>query len=140
MTMAFVLWIVFGLVTGAATIALARALDRERALLGGLLVGLGIWYLVWGVADGRSLDVLAPQILGGVFFSICGVSGLRASRVFLAIGWTLHAGWDFASPLFSDVSYMPSWTAPACLGYDLLLGGYLFRQSRQNTPTAITEA
>ncbi len=140
MTTALILWVLFGLATGAATIALARALDRERTLLGGLLVVLGIWYLLWGVADGRSFDVLLPQILGGVFFATCGVLGLRSSLVFLAIGWALHAGWDFASPLFSDVSYMPSWTAPACLGYDLLLGGYLFRLSRQDAPEAVAQA
>jgi len=58
-------------------------------------------------------------------FCILGALGLR-QILFLSVGWTLHALWDLVSPLFSDVGHMPHWTVPLCLGFDLLVGAYLF--------------
>jgi len=143
MDLEFLFWVVSGFVLGVATIVGTRATGRDRTLLSGLLFVLGGWYLAWGAWDGRSFEVLLPQILGGAFFAMCGVLGLRVSLGFAALGWVLHAGWDFASPHISDVSYMPGWTAPVCLGYDLVLGVYLFRTWRQGDspiPTDATEA
>ena len=131
MNLFFVSWVVAGVVLAYATIRLARALQREQALLSAALILLGVWYLGWGLADGRSFEALLPQVVGGAFFALCGVLGLRFSLLFASLGWSLHAGWDFLSPALWDVSYMPSWTAPACLGYDVLLGIHLFRLWRE---------
>ena len=140
MSLFFVGWVVGGFLLGLASIALARRLELEREILSGALVLLGVWYLGFGIYDGRSAAELLPQILGGLFFASCGVLGLRVSPVFAAVGWTLHAGWDFLSPALWDVSYMPSWTAPACLGYDVLLGTHLFRLWRRDADDAIAPA
>ena len=94
--MEFALWVLFGLVGGAVGIVLSRSLDRERAVFGGALLIAGVWSVGFGAAAGRSLAVLWPQILGGTFFVLCGVLGLRRSLVFLSIGWLVHIGWDFA--------------------------------------------
>jgi hypothetical protein len=87
---------------------------------------LGGWYLAFGVTAGHGVDVLLPQALGGLFFAACGFAGLKYSLLFSSVGWALHAAWDFGSPMFSDVSYMPHWTAPACLGFDLMISSYIF--------------
>lgn len=137
--MEFVLWVVFGIAAGALSIGIARAMDQERAIFGAALIIAGAWYVAFGVHDGRNLNVLLPQILGGSFFVLCGLAGMRHSVLFLSLGWLFHAAWDFASPLISDVSYMPGWTAPACLGFDVLIGGYLFLRFRNwHTITAKT--
>ena len=128
---AYIGWIGFGLVTSAMLVWVSRRLDRDRAILGGGLVLLGGWYLGFGVSAGHGMDVLWPQVIGGAFFALCGVAGILSSLLFLAAGWALHALWDLASPLFSNVSYMPHWTAPACLGFDLLIGGYLVLRWRR---------
>ena len=131
--MVFMFWVVFGLVTSGMLVAISRWLDRDRLILGSGLVLLGGWYLLFGVSAGHGFDVLWPQLLGGAFFVACGIAGLFLSLLFLSAGWTLHAFWDLASPMISDVSYMPHWTAPACLGFDLLIGAYLLVRWR-NTP------
>ena len=94
----------------------------------------GVWYVTFGVLAGRLVEVLLPQILGGAFFSCCGLAGLSHSILFISVGWLVHVGWDFGSPLISHVSYMPSWTAPACLGFDVLVGVYLFLRHRDAYP------
>ena len=132
--MEFGLWVLFGLVGGAASIWVSRLLDRERLVFGGALVIAGVWYVAFGVHAGRDFEVLLPQILGGAFFALCGLAGIRYSVLFVSIGWLVHVGWDFASPVFSDVSYMPSWTVPACLGFDVLVGVYLFLRYRDAYP------
>ena len=132
--MEFTLWVLFGLVAGAAAIAVSRALDREKAIFGIALLVAGVWYVSFGLIAERPLDVLLPQVLGGGFFVLCALAGFRYSLLFLSLGWLVHVGWDFGSPLLSDVSYMPSWTAPACLGFDVLVGSYLFLRFRNAYP------
>lgn len=126
----YVSWVLFGLVTAGLLAWVCHRLDRDREILGISLILLGGWYLVFGVTAGQGVQVLLPQAAGGLFFAACGLAGLKYSLLFLSMGWSLHAAWDIASPLFSDVSYMPHWTAPACLGFDLLLGTYIFAKWR----------
>ena len=138
--MEFMLWVIIGVVAAGLFIAIARALDQERLVFGSALMIAGVWYVSFGVLAGRDAAVLLPQILGGAVFLLCGLAGIRHSILFLSFGWLVHVGWDFGSPLFSDVSYMPSWTVPACLGFDLLVGGYLFLRFRGGYPISAQAA
>lgn len=122
----YILWVIFGLVTSAMLVWMSHRLNRDREILGIGLVLLGGWYVAFGISAGYGMETLLPQFIGGFFFATCGVAGIKSSLLFLSVGWALHAAWDVASPLFSDVSYMPDWTAPACLGFDLLIASYLF--------------
>lgn len=103
----------------------------EKLLGAGLLMGVGVWYLGFGIFEGTTLTVLIPQILGGLFFAVLGYLGFTRSLFFPGIGWMIHATWDFASPHFSDVSYMPEWAAPMCLSFDILVGVYLLARSQK---------
>ena len=103
----------------------------EKLLGAGLLMGVGVWYLGFGIFEGTTLTILIPQILGGLFFAVLGYLGFARSLFFPGIGWMIHATWDFASPHFSDVSYMPEWAAPMCLSFDILVGVYLLARSQK---------
>ena len=94
-------------------------------------MSIGLWYLSFGIMDGAALSTLLPQILGGLFFAALGYWGFTRSLFFAGIGWMIHATWDFASPHFSDTSYMPEWAAPLCLGFDILVGIYLLARTHK---------
>ena len=57
--------------------------------------------------------------------------GLRGSARAAGIGWLLHIVWDLAAPMQFDMSYAPAWTAPACLAWDVVVGGYLLTLGRE---------
>ncbi|GAB5487545.1 MAG: hypothetical protein Pars2KO_11150 [Parasphingorhabdus sp.] len=129
MIFAVAFWIGIGL--AALYILVARQSEKVERIVGaGLLISVGFWYLGFGVFNGAGFKTLLPQLLGGVFFAILGYLGLTRSLFFPGIGWMMHATWDFSSPHFSDVSYMPDWAAPMCLGFDVLIGVYLLARSQ----------
>ena len=123
-------WIGIGLATLYVLSARQSALI-EKLLGAGLLMSIGLWYTGFGIIAGAALTTLIPQILGGLFFAALGYLGFTRSLFFPGIGWLIHATWDFASPHFSDVSYMPEWAAPMCLGFDILVGVYLLARSQK---------
>ena len=124
-------WAIGGAILAALFILAARrSIQWEKRLLSGSLFLLGLWYLAWGVWAGTPFSILLPQAIGGTLFAAFGWLGLTRSLFFAGLGWMLHATWDFASPHFSDVSYMPDWSAPACLGFDILLGVYLLARAQ----------
>lgn len=127
--MLYLMQIVLGVFLALGSIAFGRKIKRENLVFGLGLLLVSVWYLGWGVWGGYSLEILLPQIAGGVGFGICAIFGLRGAAILIGVGWMIHGVWDLASPLFSDVSYMPAWTTPLCLGYDLLLGGYVIAMS-----------
>ena len=123
-------WIGIGLATLYVLSARQSALI-EKLLGAGLLMSIGLWYTGFGIIAGAALTTLIPQILGGLFFAALGYLGFTRSLFFPGIGWLIHATWDFASPHFSDVSYMPEWAAPMCLGFGILVGVYLLARSQK---------
>ena len=129
----FLTWALIGLALAAGFIFVGRRSEAwEKNLLSGSLLPLGVWYLAFGITAGTSPIALLPQAIGGAIFAYLGWLGLRRSLFFAGVGWMLHGTWDFASPHFSDVTYMPSWTAPACLGFDILLGVYLLSRAQEH--------
>ena len=56
--------------------------------------------------------------------------GVVSSIWFLATGWAVDAAWDFAVPVFTDVSYMPAWYAAVCVGFDVVVAAYLAVRAR----------
>lgn len=131
--MIFTLWIIFGVASGLAAIWLSRVLKSEGLVFGTSLIIAAFWYLGFGILSGHTLTILAPQIIGSVFFFFCGIFGFRYTLI-LSVGWFAHIVWDVSSPMFSNVSYMPHWTVPACLGFDTLSGCYLFARYKDMYP------
>ena len=73
----------------------------------------------------QSASELSVEILGSALFGVFGALGLVSSIWFLAAGWALHVAWDFVVPAFANVSYMPTWYAAVCVGFDVAVAAYL---------------
>jgi hypothetical protein len=71
-----------------------------------------------------------PEAIVGLGFIILAAIGLRGSLLALGIGWALHGTWDYVAPMVLDVSYVPWFLEPSCIGYDFIVGLYLILRSR----------
>ena len=127
--MLYMLAVVVGFGFAVASIALARKLDAERIVFGWALIGAAFWYVGFGLYNGQTLSELTPQLVAGAVFVGLAILGLTKSITFIGIGWVLHIFWDYLGPLLGEVA-APWWTAPACLGFDVVVGAYILARSR----------
>ena len=123
--MDYAIQVLVGVLLALVFIGIARGIKRERLIFGLSLLVAGFWYAGYGLFANFTIDVLTVQIVGGLLFIAAALLGLKYSILFIGVGWMSHGAWDLISPFISDVSYMPAWTEPVCLGYDLLVGIYL---------------
>ena len=137
--MPYVLAIMVGIAAAIAGIALSRRLDAERAIFGWALVIAAFWYIGFGVFHGQALSDLTPQLIAGAVFLALAVLGLTRSIAFTSAGWLLHVFWDYLGPYFGEV-IAPWWVAPACLGFDVVVGVYLLARYRGVAPLPEPEA
>ena len=133
--MHYVLAIVVGVAGAVLLIALSRRLDAERVVFGWALVIAAFWYIGVGLLYGQALSDLAHQFIAGAVFLVLAVLGLTGSVVFTSVGWILHVFWDYLGPCFGEVAG-PWWVPPACLGFDVVVGVYLFARYRGFAPLA----
>lgn len=131
--MLYVAAIVVGMVGSSAAIWVARRLDRERVIFGWALVLAAFWYVGFGVVAGQPLAAMASQLVAGAGFLVVAYLGLTRSLAYLGVGWILHIFWDFLGPFAGEV-VAPWWTAPACLGFDVIVGTYLLLRTRGFAP------
>ncbi len=136
--MDFLVDFLIGAAGAVVFIAVTRAFGRfERALFAGGLLVAAIAYVGYGIVA-RSASELAFELAGSALFGALGALGLVYSMWFLAAGWAVHAAWDFIVPAFTDVSYMPTWYAAVCVGFDVVVAAYL--AGRAGGTLAIPEA
>ena len=129
----YFLAIVVGVVGAFCGISLARKFDIEQTLFGWALIGAAFWYIGFGLFNGQDVGALAPQFAAGAVFTVLAILGLTKSIVYIGLGWVLHVFWDYTGPLFGEIA-APWWTAPACLGFDVIVGIYLLAPSRGIAP------
>ena len=131
--------IVLGIVLAIAFIAFARRGNR-RSESGFYALGLAVAALIYVVfaALGGDLTDLLSELLGLIAFAIVAAfAWWRDQPMILAIGWTVHAGWDALQ--LGAVTYVPGWYTIACLGFDLLLAFYIGRSLRRPSPAPALE-
>ena len=131
--------IAVGFIGAICAIAIARRLDAEQRMFGWCLIIAAFWYIGFGLANGQSTAALTPQFAAAALFLALAVLGLRKSMVFTGVGWVLHIFWDYLGPLLGEVA-APWWTAPACLGFDVVVGEYVLARSRGLAPLAQSSA
>ena len=117
--------IVAGALLGAIFAMIARSRDADgglRAFAVGLVVAALIYLgLVLPAADGRWL---AMEAAGAGIFGIIAVAGLRRPA-WLAMGWVAHVAWDVGLHLDRAQSVVGAWYPLACVGFDLVVAGFL---------------
>jgi hypothetical protein len=122
--------IVAGVVLAAALVALARRLGRRRELAVYALVLLltAVYYLLAAMGKGAPPARVGVEALGAALFGAAAGYGVLRRPILLALGWIAHAGWDlFLHPAGAAAAtlYVPAWYPMLCVGFDLLLGGYV---------------
>ncbi len=128
--MGSVVELVLGALAAVAFIAVARVFNRyERVLFGGSLFVAAVLYVALGLGA-RPASELVFELGGSGLFAALGVLGIVSSMWFLAVGWALHAAWDYILPALGDVSYMPTWYAAVCIGFDVVVAAYWTIRSR----------
>lgn len=104
-----------------------RAVNFERNLLAGFLVGMPLVYVARYLfaSTGRAANYwLWVEVLGTTIFVALAVLGVTRSPWFLAIGMVLHGlAWDTWH--YRNSTYIPDWYVIACLAVDLAFGAYV---------------
>jgi hypothetical protein len=104
---------------------LAQALAGRRALViyALALIAAALIYFLAALSGGYK-NILSEAAGLGIFGALA-IFGLRRSSVLLAFGWVLHVGWDLSAYPLISVGSVPHWYRWACVGFDLVLAGYL---------------
>ncbi|HEX8846322.1 MAG TPA: DUF6010 family protein [Pyrinomonadaceae bacterium] len=123
-----ILWLLLGVASAIGFILFARNLGREgeaRVLAAGLVIA-ALVYVVFGVSA-RETNWILLELAGLLLFSIVAVLGLKRSALWLAAGWAGHPLWDAWLHLgdAGGASFTPRWYVLACIGFDLLVAGYI---------------
>lgn len=118
--------IVVGILLAIGFILLVRqsgsyAKEKRTFTIG--LVVVALVYVGFGLFSG-SITWILIELLGVPIYAVFAWLGLRKSAWFLAVGWALHVVWDaglhgYATP------FVPHWYIGGCLGFDLLVAGYI---------------
>jgi len=116
--------ILVGAVLGALFAAFART--RKAAEVHVLALGLLVAALIYvGLAlVGRGRDWLGIEMVGVALFGCLAWLGLRASW-WLVIGWVAHVGWDVGLHLDRAQAVVGAWYPLLCVGFDLIVAGFL---------------
>lgn len=128
--------ITFGAVLGGLFVLLARRRKRHgeiRLLALGLVVAALI-YIVLALAAGADRGWLALETAGVGLFGLLAWLGLRTSLWWLALGWAAHVGWDVGLHLDQMQTFVPAWYPLLCVGFDLVVAGFLLGQVSADRP------
>jgi hypothetical protein len=118
--------IVIGAVLGALFVAIAaRSSRRGQARL--LAIGLVIAALIYAGFAIFSIDrrSLGYEISGVLLFGALAWLGVRVSPAWLALGWAAHVAWDVGLHLDRPSSLVPDWYPTLCIGFDLIVAGFV---------------
>jgi hypothetical protein len=118
--------ILLGVVLGSLFVLVARRGRRSaevRLLALGLVVAALIYVaLALPGADPRwlALEVAGLAVFGGLAWL-----GVRVSLWWLALGWVAHVAWDVGLHLERTQAIVAPWYPLLCVGFDLVVAGYL---------------
>ena len=119
------LWLSLGAILGALFIRFAgsRSPDGKLRFFAVGLVVAAVIYVGFALADG--VEWIALEAAGVVLFVLLAYAGVRHSPLLLALGWTLHVGWDVGLHLARQQVVVPAWYPSVCISFDLLVAGYV---------------
>jgi hypothetical protein len=132
--------ILLGAVLGSLFALLARRrtpAGETRLLALGLVVAALIYVGLAITGADKRWFVLETVGLG--LFGLIAWLGVRLSLWWLAMGWVAHVGWDVGFHLDRPPAFVATWYPLLCVGFDLVVGGFLLgpaaagRRSRPET-------
>jgi hypothetical protein len=104
-----------------------RAVARrgELRLYGIGLIITALAYPLFGVRYGAPARHFGVEAVGALLYTAAAVAGLRRWPMLLALGWSTHVVWDLFLHHAEGQAFAPEWYPVLCVGFDLLLGGYV---------------
>jgi uncharacterized protein DUF6010 len=129
--------VVVGAVLGGLLVLVAhrRKPDGEIQLLALGLVVAALIYIVLALAAGADRHWLALETAGVAVFGVLAWLGLRTSAWWLALGWVAHVGWDVGLHLDRTQTFVPAWYPLLCVGFDLVVAGFLLGPASAGRPS-----
>jgi hypothetical protein len=119
--------VIVGILGAVVLVLIARWIaPRQEMLVYG--VGLGftaLEYVLFALQRGAPADHLGHELIGAVFYLLLAVLGTWRWPALLAFGWIAHAAWDLFFHYANGPSFAPAWIAFFCVGFDLVIGGYI---------------
>lgn len=106
---------------------------RENFIYALTLVATSYQY-VWWAQSAAGANELNVEIAGVSIFTVFALVGVRRPSV-LALGWLLHAGWDWAFHPMPDTRWVPFWFPAMCVGFDLVLATYIASRATREVPS-----
>lgn len=126
-----ILEIIIGVLIALAFLFLFH-FGKEDVLKGILAVALVITALIYvGFAifgiltNSANLNWLWLEIFGVGIYFLPAFLGVRKSMWFLAIGWAAHVLWDTILHFGENVTFVPDFYPPVCIGFDLVIAAYI---------------
>jgi len=122
--MTYLMAIALAIITGLIGYILPfyKALD----FYGILLVLIAGVYIGFAITDGRH-EKLLLEILIALGFCVLVLLGMWRWPWLIALGYLLHAVWDLLHhPTIRLGARVHKWYPPACLVYDVLVGGFIY--------------
>lgn len=129
--------IVLGAGLGGLFVLVARKQSRGieiQMLALGLVVAAGI-YIVLAVMGGADAGWLGLEATGVGVFGLLAWLGVRASPLWLALGWVAHVAWDVGLHLDRVQMFVPAWYPLLCVGFDLVVAGFLLSHGSTGRPS-----
>lgn len=108
--------------TIGACLLLGSSLARDALSL--LLAVICAVYVGYGLADGSPRAVITEVSVAAVFFAFA-LLGLRASSLWLVVGYVLHGVWDYLHRPKLVPTRLPVWYPPFCAVYDWLIAAFI---------------
>ncbi|HJU53079.1 MAG TPA: DUF6010 family protein, partial [Pyrinomonadaceae bacterium] len=106
---------------------------RELRLYAVGLISAALIYVGF-VARDVSLSWLTIELAGLLVFTLVALAGLKISPLILAAGWAAHVAWDVLLHGLFETTFVPRWYPPVCVGFDLLLAGYIAVRFSKKVP------
>lgn len=118
--------VISGVVLAMALVLLARRsgnyAKEKRIYATGLVVAALIYVGLGFFSDSIGWKMI--ELIGLPVYALFAWLGLKKSGWFLALGWALHVLWDTGLH-GTSTPFVPSWYIGLCLGFDLLVAGYV---------------
>ncbi len=119
-------WVMIGAAIAAVLIWFLKKINWEKRPLtyANMLIIAAMIYVGFALFTGE-LAWMYIEIIGVVLFFLMALIGLKVSYWFLAFGWAAHVLWDVGLHSVEKTPFVPGWYPAACVGFDLVIAGYL---------------
>ena len=98
----------------------------------GLIVA-ALAYVGFVLMNGNNSQNLPLEIGGLALFCLLVFLSNKYSLYFLSLGWAMHIGWDCLLHSYTSTPYVPLHYIEACIGFDIVISGYIFWLARKES-------